>query len=99
MAKRRVGSQIANLTSDQKKVWNRPDLLSCRQRATYCWKALDDSYNFVLDRTSIRSLLAKLWRSKVTGVPAGAISGLPRGSPEREKPFGCGPRGEVQSIL
>jgi len=29
-------------------------------------------------------------------VPVGAISGLSRESPGREKPFGCGPRGEVQ---
>jgi len=34
--------------------------------------------------------------SKVAGVPIGAISGLPRGSPGKEKPFGCGPHGEVQ---
>jgi len=44
-------------------------------------------------------MLAKLWGSKVAGVPAGAISGLPLGSPEREKSFGCRPHGEVQSIL
>ncbi len=36
---------------------------------------------------------------KVPGVLVGGISGLPRGSPEREKPFGCRPRGESQSIL
>jgi hypothetical protein len=36
---------------------------------------------------------------KVPGVLAGGISGLPRGSPGREKPFGCQPRGESQSIL
>jgi len=51
------------------KVGNWPDLLSCKQRTTYCWKALDESYNFTLDRTSIRGLLAKLWGSKVVGVP------------------------------
>jgi len=94
MAKRRVESQIGN-----EKVKNRPDLLSCRQRATYRWKALNESYNFALERTSIRGLLAKLWGSKFAGVPIGANSGLPCGSPGREKPFGCGPRGEVQSIL
>jgi hypothetical protein len=81
------------------KVRNRPNLLSCTQRATYRWKALDESYNFALDRTSIRGLLAKLWGSKVPGVPGGEISGLPRGSPGREKPFGCRPHGESQSIL
>ncbi len=81
------------------KVKNRPNLLGCRRRATYRWKALDKRYNFALDRTSIQGLLAKLWGSKVPGVLAGEISGLPRGSPRREKPFGCRPRGEVQSIL
>jgi len=49
----------------------------CRQLATYHWKALDESYNFALDRTSIRGLLAKLWGSKVAGIPVGAISGVP----------------------
>jgi hypothetical protein len=81
------------------KVGNRPNLLGCRQRATYCWKALDKSYNFASDRTSIRGLLVKLWGSKVPGVLVGGISGFPRGSPEKEKPFGCRPRGESQSIL
>jgi hypothetical protein len=63
------------------KVGNRPEILSFRRRATYCWKALDESYNFALDRTLIRGLLAKLWGSKVPGVPQGGISGLPAGSP------------------
>jgi hypothetical protein len=63
--------------SRPEKVGNRPDLLVCRQLATYRWKALDKSYNFALDRTSIWGLLAKLWGSKVTGIPASAISGVP----------------------
>jgi hypothetical protein len=37
--------------------------------------------------------------SSLAGFPAGGISGLPRGSPGRKKSFGCGPHGEVQSIL
>jgi len=37
----------------------------------------------------IRGLLTKLWASKVTGIPTGAILGLPLGSPGKEKPFGC----------
>jgi hypothetical protein len=96
MAKRRAESQIASLTSDQKK-----------SRIDPIYLAADDvphtigmlSYNFASDLTSIRGFLVKLLGSKVAGVPAGAILGLPRGSLEREKPFGCGPRGEVQSIL
>jgi len=65
----------------------------------YRWKTFNEIYNFASDCTSIQGMLAKLWGSKVAGVPIGAISGLPRGSPGREKPFGCRPRGEVQIIL
>ncbi len=83
--------------SRPEKVRNRPDLLNCRQHVTYHWKALDKIYNFALDCTSIWGLFAKLWGSKVAGVPVGVISRL--GSPKREKPLGYGPRGEVQSIL
>jgi hypothetical protein len=61
------------------KVRNRPDLLICRWRATYHWKAFNESYNFSLNCTLIRGLLAKLWGSKVAGVPIGAIPGLPPG--------------------
>jgi hypothetical protein len=102
MAKRRGRESNCQFESWLEKVENRPDLLGCRWRVIYRWKALDESYNFALDRTLIQGLLAKLWGSKVPGVPVGGISGLSRGSPgspAREKPFGCGPRGEVQSIL
>jgi len=61
-----------------------------RCHATYRWKALDEGYSFALDLISIRGLHTKLWRPKVAGVPTLAISRLP---------LGCGPRGEVQSIL
>jgi hypothetical protein len=67
--------------SRPEKVGNQPDLLSFRGRATYHWKAPDESYNFALDRILIRGLLAKLWGSKVAGIPTSAISGLPLGSP------------------
>jgi hypothetical protein len=66
--------------SRPQKVRNRPNLLICRVFATYCWKALNESYNFAWDYISIKGLLAKLWGSKVVGVPTGAISGLPLGS-------------------
>jgi hypothetical protein len=69
--------------SRPQKVRNRPNLLSCRGRATYRWKSLDESYNFASDRIAIRGLLAKLWGSKVAGVPFGAISRLPFGSPAK----------------
>jgi len=67
--------------SRPQKVGNRLNLLSYKGRAIYRWKALDESYNFTLDRIAIRGLLAKSWGSKVAGVPFGAISGLPLGSP------------------
>jgi hypothetical protein len=81
------------------KVRNRPDLLSCRRRATYRWKDLDKGYNFASDCIAIGGLQKKLCALKVPGVLVGGISGLPRGSPGREKPFGCRPCGESQSIL
>jgi hypothetical protein len=60
------------------KVGNRPEILGCRQRATYRWKALDESYNFASDRISIRGLLAKLWGFKVPRVPQGETrAGVP----------------------
>jgi len=70
--------------SRPQKFGNRPDLLSCRGRATYRWKDLDESYNFSSDRISIGGLLAKLWGSKVAGVPIGGISGLPLESPGKK---------------
>jgi len=54
---------------------------------TYRWKALDKKYNFALDLISIGGLHTKLWGSKVMKVLTLAM------------PFGCGPRGEAQSIL
>jgi len=69
--------------SRPQKVGNRP-LPDVRfESATRRWKALDESYNFASDRIAIRGLLAKLWGSKVSRVPFGAISGLPLGSPEK----------------
>jgi len=46
---------------------------------TYHKKALNESYNFALDHTSIRGLFTKLWGIKVARVLGGAISGLPLG--------------------
>jgi len=63
--------------SRPQKVGNRP-LPNVRfGSATRRWKDLDESYNVYLERISIRSLLAKLWGSKVLGVPFGTILGLP----------------------
>jgi hypothetical protein len=102
MGKRKAGSQTASLREKDSrplKVGNRPDLLGYRRRATYRWKALDEGYNFALDRTMIGGLQKKLCAPKVSGILVGGISRLPRGSPGRAKPFGCRPRGESESIL
>jgi hypothetical protein len=61
--------------SQLEKVGNWPNLLCCRGRATYHWKALDENYNFALEYISIQGLLAQLWGSKVMGIPIGAIPG------------------------
>jgi hypothetical protein len=61
--------ESASFDSRPLKIGNRPEILGCGRRATYRWKALDESYNFASDRTSIRGLLAKLWGFKVPGVP------------------------------
>jgi hypothetical protein len=76
--------------SRPQKVRNRPNLLSCRGRATYRWKVLDKSYNFALDCIAIQGLLAKLWGSKVARVPFGAISRLPLVSPGKNSHLDVG---------
>jgi hypothetical protein len=62
----------------KRKVGNRLDFLACRWRATYRWKALDESYNFALNFISIGGLYTKLWGPKVAEVPTLKISGLPK---------------------
>jgi len=80
MAKRRGRESNCQFDSQPLKVGNRP-LPDVRFRsATRSWKALNESYIFALDRITIGGLLAKLWGSKVSRVPFGAISGLPLGS-------------------
>jgi len=81
------------------KVGNWLDLLNCGGCVTYCWKTLDESYNFSSKHISIRGLFAKLWGSKVAEVPTGVMSKLPLRSLGREKPFGCGLCDQPQSIL
>jgi hypothetical protein len=55
--------------SRPQKIWNRPDFIAFRQRATYRWKALDKGYNFFLDLVAIRGMHVKLCTSKVAGIP------------------------------
>ncbi len=45
------------------------------QRVTYCWKTLDDGYNFALNFIAIGGLHTKLWAPKVAGV---SVVGIPR---------------------
>jgi hypothetical protein len=52
----------------------------------------DESYNFVVNLTSIKGLHKKLWASKVAKVPISRISGLPTWNPEKMT-FGCNPHG------
>ncbi len=47
----------------------------------YCWKALDEGYNFTLDFISIGGLHTKLRGPKVARILTLGILGLPFGSP------------------
>jgi hypothetical protein len=51
------------------KVKNLPKLHVCRRRAIYCWKTLNEIYNFVSNLTLTGGLHKKLWVSKVAKVP------------------------------
>jgi hypothetical protein len=73
------------------KVGNRPNFLACRRLATYCWKALDQGYNFALDLVTIEGLHKKLCTLKVARVPAIGISGLPLGSPRTKSHLDVAP--------
>jgi len=54
----------------------------CRWRVTYCWKFLNECYNFTLDLISIQGLHAKLWAPEVVGIPVVGISRFPLGNIE-----------------
>jgi hypothetical protein len=73
------------------KVGNRPNFHACRWRATYCWKALNEGYNFASDFILVRILHTKLWRPKVVGVPTLAILGLSLGSLGTKSHLDVGP--------
>jgi hypothetical protein len=63
------------------KVRNHCDFLMCRWRATYCWKALDEGYNFASYLISIKGVHGKLWAYKIVGILVVEIWGLPLGNP------------------
>jgi len=81
---------------------NRPDFLAWRWRATYCWKTLDEGYNFVLNLISIGGLHTKLWAPKVVGVPSLGKCHLDVGLVERHKIYYKGEGGgfpQVQAMV
>ncbi len=91
MAKRKVGSQISNLTPDNSKLGIAFISLCERWRATYHWKALNEGYNVTSKRISIRGLHTKLWAPKVTEIPTLGIWRFSLGSPGTKWHLGAGP--------
>jgi hypothetical protein len=61
--------QNYQINSRPLKVGNHFDILACRWRTTYHWKAFDEGYNFALNLISIRGSHTNLWPREVTGVP------------------------------
>jgi len=90
MAKRRAGNQTASLTPDHKR--SGIDLFPMSDSGVRhgIGKALDENYNFALDRIAIGGLLAKLWGSKVPRVPFSTILRLPLGSPGKNSHLDVG---------
>jgi hypothetical protein len=70
------------------KVGNRIDSLTCKRRATYRWKDLDEGYNFSSDLIVIGGLHKKLCVLKVAGIWVVTISGLPLGNPGTKNHLG-----------
>jgi len=66
------------------KVGNRPLPDVALRIATWCWKALDESYNFGSNLVPIRVWGEELWTSKVPGLQPGTILGLQLGSPGKK---------------
>jgi hypothetical protein len=78
--------------SQQLKVGSWTDFLTFRWRATYCWKALDEGYNFASYLITIQGLHSKLWVSKVTGIP---IVGIPWCAPNSLRDSNVNPKLET----
>jgi hypothetical protein len=87
-AKERPGVKTASLRendSGPEKVRNWPDLLGCRQRATYHWKALDKGYNFFLRSHCNQRSVEEVMRPQSPGSPCWQDFGTPtRESQERK---------------
>jgi hypothetical protein len=74
-----------------RKVGNRSDLLSCKQRATYRWKALDETYNFA--STSPRSEVCSqsYWAPKSQECPLARFQDSHAGVPGEKSHLDVGP--------
>jgi hypothetical protein len=66
------------------KVRNRPESDVFRRSATWCWKALKESYKIASYLVPIRGLSKELWMPKVPGVQTGTVSGLLLESPGKK---------------
>jgi len=90
-----LSRESARFDSRPLKVGNRPEILGCRRRATYRLESsrweLQLCFRPHFDPRSAR---------KVMGLQSpGSPARRDFGTPGREKPFGCGPRGALQRIL
>jgi len=83
-----IWTSIAQVIA-KKRVENRPDLGVCRWSATHHWKALKESYKFVLDLIPIRGLSKELRTCKVPGVQNRDSFETPPWETQDKKPFGC----------
>ncbi len=81
------------------KVGNRPVPDVRSESATWRWKALFEGYNFGWHLVPIGGWGEELWSPKVPGLQSGTVSGLPLWESREKVTFGCGCRGESQSIL
>jgi hypothetical protein len=73
------------------------------ESVTRSWKALNEGYNFALDRVAIGLCSREILASKVPGLQPRTPTRDDFGTPTRESwekwPFGCHLRRELQSIL
>jgi hypothetical protein len=98
VAKRRAGSQTANLTPDQKKSGIDPIYLptdSVRHNVGRSRRGLQLCFRLHLNPRSA----CKVMGVQNCGSPNLDNFKTPTWESQDKKPFGCGPRGEVQSIL
>jgi hypothetical protein len=98
MAKRRAGSQIASLTPTRKN--KKSTQFTCMQTAydillESSQQGLQLCFKLHLDSRSAR----KVMKLQNHGSPNLINFGTPTWESRDKKSFGCGPRGEVQSIL